>query len=162
MVSRKARRSCSLRHRLTRGGILPLILTLGGAIIYNSSPASAATSPTTDTISVVESGTTTLSESLPPGTPDVVTPLATALYVACAPFSGGTLILGAAQVCYTDGFGAAAGTVLVVAVQPSVGVLLPTGFTGSAPNCGIVALDGSVGVALGPPALRAELSPSAT
>lgn len=154
MVPRTARRSRPLRHRLARRGAqatLPLLLTLGGAVIFNASPASAATSPSTDTIYVIENGTTTLSESLPAGTPEVVTPLATAMYAVCAPFSGGTLTLGAVQVCYTYQFGPPAGTVVVAAVQPSIGVLLPEGYTCTPPTSGIDVVDGNSGVYLAPP-----------
>jgi hypothetical protein len=80
-----------------------------------------------------------------------VTPLATALYEVCAPFSGGTLAIGAVQICYTYRFGPVAGTVLVVAVQPSTGVLLPEGFTCSPPTSGIDVPAGSAGVYLAPP-----------
>jgi hypothetical protein len=154
MVPRTARRSRSLRDRLARRGALAtlaLFLTLGGAAVFNASPASAATSPGTDTIYVIENGKTTLTESLPAGTPEVVTPLATAIYVVCAPFSGGTLAIGAVQVCYTYQFGPPAGTVVVAAVQPSIGVLLPEGWTCTPPTSGIDVVDGSSGVYLAPP-----------
>jgi hypothetical protein len=88
---------------------------------------------------------------LPSGTPDVVTPLATVLYDTCAPFGAGVGI-GAVQVCATYQFGPPAGEVLVAGAQPSVGVLLPRGaFSGSAPNCGVIVLEGASGVALYPP-----------
>ena len=130
---------------------LPLLLALGGVVVLNSAPASAATSPTTDTLYVVVNGTTVLTQSLPAGTPDVVTPVANAIYVLCAPFSGGTLALGAVEVCYTYQFGPVAGTVLLVAVQPSIGVLLPEGFSCSPPDSGIDALVGNSAVYLAPP-----------
>ena len=118
--------------------------------MFNPSPASAATSPATDTISVVENGTTTLSESLPPGTPDVVTPLATGLHVVCAPLSSGILATNAVQVCDTYQFGPAAGTVVVVGVGSSAGVVLPTQFGGDPSNC-VLIVDGNSDVVLAPP-----------
>jgi hypothetical protein len=54
----------------------------GGGAIFSSSPASAATS--TDTIYVVNGSTTQLI-SLPAGTPDVVSPLDTAVTSTCFP-----------------------------------------------------------------------------
>jgi hypothetical protein len=153
MVPRTAHQTRSLRQRLTRRGAqgtLPVLLILGGTISFNSPPASAATSPSTDTVSVVENGTTTLAESLPPDTPDVVTPVATAFDDACTSVleSG---INGAVQVCYVYPFGPAAGTINVVGVQPSVGVLLPRGLSASPPNCGVVILAGTSDVFLAPP-----------
>jgi hypothetical protein len=130
---------------------LPLLLTLGGAIVFNAGPASAATAPTTDTVYVAENGTTVQTLSLPAGTPDVVTPLATGIYTVCAPFSSNILTVGSVGVCNTYEFGPAAGTVVLAGVQPSVGVLLPTGFTCFPPTSGIVVVAGSLSVYLAPP-----------
>lgn len=154
MDPRTAHPSRSLRHRVSRRGAqlaVPLLLTFGAAIVFNSSPGSAATSPTTDSISLVENGTTTLSESLPSGTPDVVTALATGLYDACAPLSSDILATSAVQVCDTEQFGPAAGTVVVVGVGSSAGVVLPAGFTCSPPDSGVVVVDGDSGLLLEPP-----------
>lgn len=157
MVPRPARPSRSLRHRCARLGAqiaASLCVTLGGAIILTSSPASAATSPTTDTITLVENYTTTLSASLPPGTPDVVTPVATALYDLCAPYSGDTLETldnSSLEVCDTIQFGPASDEVVVAGVGSSVGVILPVGQTNNPPDCGVAAYVGSSGVVLAPP-----------
>lgn len=154
MVPRTARRSRSLRRRLAARGArftLPLLVVLGGALFFDSSPAAAATAPTTDTVYVVENGAPVMSESLPAGTPDVVTPLATGIYTVCAPLSSNILTVGAVGVCNTYEFGPAAGTVVVAGVQPSVGVLLPAGFTCFPPTSGVYVVAGSVGVYLAPP-----------
>jgi hypothetical protein len=154
MVPRTTRRSRSLRRTLMRRAAraaLPLVLTLGGAVVFGQSPAAAATSPTTDTVYVVENGTIVETYSLPAGTPDVITPVATAIYVVCAPLSSNILSVGAVEVCNTYEFGPPAGTVVLAAVQPSVGVLLPEGWTCSPPTSGIDVVAGSDGVYLAPP-----------
>lgn len=153
MVPRTAGRSRPVRQRLMRRGAqaaLPLLLALGGAIVFSQAPAAAAT-PTTDTVYVVENGTIVETYSLPAGTPDVITPLATAIYVVCAPFSSDILAVGAVEVCYTYQFGPPAGTVVVAGVQPSIGVLLPEGWTCAPPTSGIDILAGTDGVYLAPP-----------
>jgi hypothetical protein len=102
----------------------------------------------------VENYTTTLSASLPPGTPDVVTPVATALYDLCAPYSGDaleTLDNSSLEVCDTIQFGPASDEVVVAGVGSSVGVILPVGQTNNPPDCGVAAYVGSSGVVLAPP-----------
>jgi len=58
----------------------------GGAVIVYSSPAAAATS-TTDSVYVADYPTN-INEPLPTGTPDVVTPLTTAIQDVCNPVGG--------------------------------------------------------------------------
>lgn len=154
MVPRTTRWSRSLRHVLMRRGtqaVLPLLLSIGGAVVFNATPAAAATAPTTDTVYVFENNTIVETYSLPAGTPDVITPVATAIYVVCAPFSSNILSVGSVEVCNTYEFGPPAGTVVLAAVQPSVGVLLPEGWTCSPPTSGIDIVAGNDGVYLAPP-----------
>lgn len=152
MVLLAAHRSDPRRHRLSRGAVraaLPLLLPLGGAILFDAAPAAAAPSAT-DTV-YVANGPTTLSEPLPPGTPEVVTPLATAASDLCTPVSNaGGVVVGAVGVCDTYWFGPIAGTMVVAAVQPSTGVLLPEGYTCSPPTSGIDVVAGSAAVYLAP------------
>lgn len=152
MVPRTDRQSLSLRGGLGRLGAqvaLSLFLGFGGAILFTSTPSFAATT-STDSI-IIASGSSQTVVPFPAGTPDVVTPLATAIYVLCTPFSGGTLAIGSVQACYTYQFGPAAGTVVVAGVQPSIGVLLPEGFTCGPPASGIAVQGSDWFVDLAPP-----------
>lgn len=147
MVPRAARPSRLLRHRLARRGVqvaLPLLVSFGGAITFTSTPASAAAT-STDSI-IFANGASQTVVPLPAGTPDVVTPVATALSVLCG---GQGISSSAVTVCGTEQFGPAAGTVVVVAVG-SVAVAEPTSFGGGPTDC-IVIANGSSAVALAPP-----------
>ena len=147
MVPRTARRSRSLRHLLGRRGVqvaLPLFLSVGGAIIFNSTPASAATT-STDSI-IFANGSSQTVVPLPAGTPDVVTPVATALSALCG---GPGIATERGYGVWHGQFGPAAGTVVVAAVG-SVGVVLPTGLGGRPANCIVVATGGSSAMALAP------------
>ena len=148
MVPRTALRSCSLRHRLARRGVqvaVPLFLSFGGAIVFNSTPASAATT-STDSI-IFANGSSETVVPLPAGTPDVVTPAATAVSSLC---SGPGIATSTIAVCGTEEFGPAAGTVVVAAVG-SAGVAVPTSFGGGLTNCIVATSGGSTAIALAPP-----------
>jgi hypothetical protein len=70
----------------------------------------------------------------------------------CTPISNdGGINVGAVEVCDTYIFGPVSGTVVVAAIQPSIGVLLPEGYTCTPPTSGIAVLVGSAGVYLKPP-----------
>ena len=66
--------------RLCAQVAIPLLLTGGGSILLGSTPASAASS--TDTV-YIYSGASSTHLPLPAGTPDVATPLTTALTNVC-------------------------------------------------------------------------------
>jgi hypothetical protein len=96
-----------------------------------SAQASAASS--TDTV-YINSGPTSTKLPLPAGTPDVATPLMTALTNVCQlPLSGYNLAVltsGQVLVCFQP----FVGNETIVAGTPNVGVVLPEG---SDPGCGV-------------------------
>lgn len=148
MVPRTAQPSRSLRSRLAKRGMqvaLPLILSSGVAVMFTSTPASAATT-STDSI-IIFNGSSQTVEPLPAGTPDVVTPLATTVSSICSGPGVGT---GTIAACGTEQFGPAAGTVVIVAVG-SVAVFEPTTFGGGVTNCIVVATSDSSAIGLAPP-----------
>jgi hypothetical protein len=148
-----------LHRTMLRGAMLLATLTIagGGAIIYDSSPASASAAPSTDSVYVFDYPTS-LDEPLPSGTPDVVTSLTTALTEVCdsvdqavptyevALLSDGQVVLCTEESPQPVSF-------IVVGVGP-VGVVMPNGAFGE-PGCGVAfyefpAADGStilIGVA---------------
>lgn len=122
-------------------------LALVGVVATTSSPAAAAS---TDSVYVFDYPTN-VSEPLPVGTPDVVTPLMTGIVTACVTaeavptYEVETLTRGNVVIC-SGGFPKSVG--LIVAGAGPVGVIMPNGF-GSSPGCGIGVYEptGLVGVA---------------
>lgn len=137
MRSRTRRRSPLLRHRLASRCApvaVPVLLAAGGALVFTASPASAASS-STDSL-YVEDYPTSLVEPLPAGTPDVATPLTTALTDVCqlpVPSSQlAQLTAGEVLVCFVPEVGP---NEIIVAGTENVGILMPDG--GTTLYCGV-------------------------
>ena len=137
MVSRRERWSCSTGFRVLRRcaqAAIPLLLAVGGTILFSSAPASAASS--TDSV-YVNDYPTNLVEPLPTGTPDVVTPLTTALTDVCQlplpSYNLAQLSLGEVLVCFQP----IQGNEIIVAGTPNVGIVMPTFGIG----CGVAIYD---------------------
>lgn len=127
-----------LRRTLLRGAVSAATIAFvgGGAVLLGAPPASAASS--TDSVYVYDYPTN-VQEPLPAGTPDVVTPLVSALVTACDSLGGtGYQVAQSTQglvlLCYV---GPRAVGLTVVGVGPAgPGVFLPYGAFGQ-PGCGV-------------------------
>jgi hypothetical protein len=119
--------------------VIPLLLAVGGTILFSSAPASAASS--TDSV-YVNDYPTNLVEPLPAGIPDVVTPLVNAVTDICQlplpTYDVPELTLGQVFVCYSPYDIPVNET--IVAGTPNVGVVQPDGF-GPPPGCGLALYD---------------------
>lgn len=122
----------SLSSRCARTAV-PLLLAIGGTLLFTSSPASAAAS--TDSVYVYDYPTS-LAEPLPAGTPDVATPLTSALTDVCQvplpSYQLAQLTSGEVLVCFTP---EVVGNEIIVAGTPNVGIVMPDG--GTTLYCGV-------------------------
>lgn len=110
-----------------------LLLAASGAVVFCSLPAAAASS--TDSI-FVSDYPTSLVEPLPAGTPDVATPLTSALTEVCQlplpSYQFAQLSAGEVLACFTPQFG----NDLIVVGTGNVGILLGAPY-GTSSYCGV-------------------------